>query len=124
MLYTLDEKRGDLTVAYRYFPTGQAQAWDDPGTYSGDGTVQHERTYEWPHSLSEVIGSLLAAGLVIEHFDEGQVLPWKAYDVMVETDDGWVFPTPDRVPCTFTVVARRPAQPSAPWSSVPWSSGP
>ena len=108
MLYTLEEEGPEPRVLHRYFPTGQAQAWDDPGTYLGDGLVEHPRTYEWPHSLAEIIGSLLAAGLVLERFDEGQTLPWRFSSAMVETDGGWVWPTADRIPCTFTIVARRP----------------
>ncbi|WP_394276645.1 class I SAM-dependent methyltransferase [Luteococcus sp.] len=111
MLYALGEDDGpDPRMRYRYFPTGRAQTWDDPGTYLGDGTVQHSRTYEWPHSLAEIMQSLLAAGLVIEHFDEGQTLPWRFSPAMVETGQGWAWPTPDRIPCTFTIIARRPKQ--------------
>lgn len=111
MLYVLGEDDGpDPRVRYRYFPTGRAQTWDDPGTYLGDGTVQHSRTYEWPHSLAEIMQSLLAAGLVVEHFDEGQTLPWRFSPAMVETGQGWAWPTPDRIPCTFTIIARRPKQ--------------
>ncbi|WP_420176151.1 class I SAM-dependent methyltransferase [Luteococcus sp. OSA5] len=108
MLFALEEVGANPRVVFRYFPTGAAQQWDDPGTYLGDGTVEHQRSYEWPHSLSEVIGSLLTAGLVLEHFDEGQTLPWRFSPAMVETDAGWVWPTPDRIPCTFTIVARKP----------------
>ncbi len=108
MLYTLDEQTADPRVRFRYFGIGSAQSCDDPGTYLGDGQVDHSRTYEWPHPLSEVIGSLLQAGLRIERLDEGQTLPWRYNASMVETDEGWVWPTPDRIPCTFTIVARRP----------------
>lgn len=107
MLYALEETGPNLCVAHRYFPTGEAQAWDDPGTYLGGGTVEHTRSYEWPHSLAEVLGSLIRAGLAVEHFDEGQTLPWRFSPAMVETEQGWVCPRPDRIPCTFTVVARK-----------------
>lgn len=108
MLYTLEEVGEFPRVVYPYFPTGQAHAWDDPGTYIGEGTVAHQRSYEWPHPLSEVVGSLLAAGLVIERLDEGRTLPWRFSSAMVETEAGWVWPSPERIPCTFTVVARKP----------------
>ncbi|MEL4504726.1 methyltransferase domain-containing protein [Luteococcus sp. H138] len=108
MLYALDDTGAEPRVRYRYFPTGQAQAWDDPGTYLGDGQVAHPRSYEWPHSLAEILGSLLRAGLVIRHFDEGQTLPWRFSPAMRETERGWMWPTPDQIPCTFTIVAHRP----------------
>ena len=43
MLYALEETGPNLCVAHRYFPTGEARAWDDPGTYLGGGTVEHTR---------------------------------------------------------------------------------
>ncbi|WP_300081439.1 class I SAM-dependent methyltransferase [Propioniciclava sp.] len=110
MLYALDESGEPLTVRNRYFANGAAQMWDDAGTYVGDGTTEHTRTYEWPHSLSEIIGSLLRAGLRLERFDEGQTLPWRWSPIMVPTDEGWVLPDHlrDKVPCEFTLVAVKP----------------
>lgn len=112
MLYTLDENAEDLRLRYRYFPNGQAETWDDPTTYAGSGTVAHSRTYEWPHPISEVVGALLRAGLRLERLDEGRTLPWQFSGRMVEESPGryvWPGEERDRVPCTFTVVARRPA---------------
>ena len=111
MLYALDEEAPDLTLRWGYFPTGQAQTWDDEGTYAGDGKVEHTRTYEWPHPISEILTALLRAGLTIERFDEGQTLPWQFSPRMVELEDGdYAWPESERsiVPCTFTIVARKP----------------
>ena len=111
MMYALDEEADGLQLRWDYFPTGRAQVWDDDSTYAGDGKVSHTRTYEWPHPISEILGSLLRAGLVIERFDEGQTLPWRFSPRMVELPDGnFEWPAGEReiVPCTFTVVARKP----------------
>ncbi|MGO1405161.1 class I SAM-dependent methyltransferase [Agrococcus casei] len=111
MMYALDEEAPDLTLRWGYFPTGQAQTWDDETTYAGDGKVEHTRTYEWPHLISEIITALLRAGLVIERLDEGQTLPWRFSPRMVELEDGdFAWPDSERsiVPCTFTIVARKP----------------
>ncbi|WP_460795350.1 class I SAM-dependent methyltransferase [Microbacterium sp. GXF0217] len=108
-LYALDEQAPALTARYPYFGDGRAQQWDDDSTYAGDGTVAHARTYEWPHPLSEIIGSLLRAGLRLIHFDEGRTLPWRFSPRMVEVDGGFAWPAAERnlVPCTYTIVARR-----------------
>ena len=108
MLYCIDEDAPELIVRYPYFPDGRALAWDDASTYVGEGTVEHARTYEWPHPLSEVVSALLDAGLRIELFHEEQVLPWRFSPQMVEVDGGFAWPESWRplVPCTFTVVAR------------------
>lgn len=112
VLLALDE-RSDLPVlGFRYFPTGLAQTWDDGATYAGEGTTAHTRSYEWPHSMSEIIGSLLDAGLLLERFDEDRTLPWQQSPLMTPTPDGtgFEFPEPwrDMVPCSYTLVARRP----------------
>ena len=109
ILYALDENADGLQLRYPYFGTGEAQAWDDATTYAGDGTVAHPRTYEWAHPLSEIINSLIRAGLQILWVDEGKTLPWKFAPRMVEVPDGFAWPAAERdlVPCTYTIVARK-----------------
>lgn len=113
-LYTLDESAPDLTMRYRYFGDGRALQWDEDGTYAGDGKVEHTRTYEWPHPISEVLTVLLRQGLEIVACDEGKTLPWqfspRMQPVSDERDADFQWPEGERdlVPCTFTVVARRP----------------
>ncbi|MGS0560374.1 class I SAM-dependent methyltransferase [Microbacterium aurugineum] len=108
-LYALDENAAELTTRYSYFATGHAQQWDDDGTYVGDGRLAHTRTYEWPHPLSEILGALLRAGLRLIHFDEGRTLPWRFSDRMVEVPGGYAWPDAerDKLPCTYTIIARR-----------------
>ena len=107
VLYALDETRDELVLRYRYFDTGEAQAWDDDSTYAGDGTVAHSRTYEWPHPLSAIVNALIGAGLRIRLLDEGRTLPWRFSPRMVEVDGDYAWPEAERdlVPCTFTIVA-------------------
>lgn len=108
-LYALDEDAPALTTRYPYFGDGRAQLWDDASTYAGDGTVEHSRTYEWPHPLSEIIGALLAQGLRLVHIDEGRTLPWQFSPRMIEVPGGYEWPQDERdlIPCTYTIVARR-----------------
>lgn len=110
-LYALDEDADGLVTRYPYFGDGRALAWDDSSTYAGAGTVTHTRTYEWPHPLSEVVTALLGAGLELVALEEGRTLPWRFSARMVERADGdfeWPGEDARKVPCTFTVVARRP----------------
>ncbi|MFZ0172640.1 MAG: class I SAM-dependent methyltransferase [Acidimicrobiales bacterium] len=59
-----------LEFEWPYFNSG-AQVWDEPGTYADPEAVfEHTRTIEWPHPLSEIIGSIIDAGLRIELFHE------------------------------------------------------
>ncbi|MDQ2849497.1 MAG: class I SAM-dependent methyltransferase [Actinomycetota bacterium] len=113
VMYALDEKAPDLRMTNRYFASERAQTFQDNSTYVGTGTVDHDRTYEWIHPLSEIVGSLLSAGLVIERLDEGRTLPWQFSPRMVSAEGerfSWPEAERERVPCTFTIVARKPDQ--------------
>lgn len=111
-LYAIDEHADGLTLRYPYFNDGEPQVWDDGSTYAGGGTVAHSRTYQWVHSLSEIVNALLAAGLQILRFDEGRTLPWKFAARMVEVPEGFAWPEAERglIPCTYTIIARKPAE--------------
>lgn len=107
-LYALDEEAEGLVTRYRYFPDGTAHAWDAETTYVGGGALTNTRTYEWPHPLSEIVNALLGAGLELLRLDEGRTLPWRFSERMVEVEGGYEWPGEerDRVPATFTIVAR------------------
>lgn len=108
-LYAIDEHADGLRLRYPYFGNGEAQLWDDESTYAGDGKVTHSRTYQWAHPLSEIINSLIGAGLQILRVEEGRTIPWKFAARMVAAPDGFAWPESQRdlVPCTYTIIARK-----------------
>jgi len=109
-MYALDERQQDLVSTYRYFPNGNAQAWDVEGSYVGEGSVDNRRTYEFPHPVSEILQALISAGLDLVWIDEGKTLPWRFSTFMVEREDGdFELPEDQRevMPLTFTAVARK-----------------
>lgn len=108
-LYAIDEHGDGLQLRYPYFGNGKAQVWDEESTYVGDGKVAHSRTYQWAHPLSEIINSLIGAGLQILRVQEGKTIPWKFAPRMVEVPGGFAWPESerDRVPCTYTIIARK-----------------
>jgi 2-polyprenyl-3-methyl-5-hydroxy-6-metoxy-1,4-benzoquinol methylase len=110
-MLSLDEEADGLVTAYRYFADGRAQVWTSETSYLGDTKLAHPQTYEYPHPISEIITVLLDAGLVIRAFDEGDTLPWKFSEHMVELPDtDFALPEHQRalMPLTFTVVATKP----------------
>jgi len=67
----------DLRVRWPYFPTGEPLRWEGYGDYTDrSAKLQHDVTYEWPHPTSEVLTSLIDAGLRIEFFHE---FPYTSY---------------------------------------------
>lgn len=109
-LHSLDEDAEGLVTRHRYFADGRAQMWDFPTSYVGSDELAHTRTLEYPHPISEIVTSVLSAGLELVGFDEGDTLPWQFSESMVELPDGdYAYPEPLRqcLPMTFTLVARK-----------------
>lgn len=103
----------DVRLGNRYWalPPGRAQTYDEALTYTdGDHSrIGATRNYEWPHPVSEVLQSLLDAGLRLVAVGEHDTLPWQGLPVMVPEGDGYVLPAPwrEQLPVAFSVVARR-----------------
>jgi len=102
-----DAPPGELRLVWPYFNTGPV-AEESEIDYSGV-RLEHRSTYEWAHSLGEIIGSLLGAGLTILDFQEHQTLPWAQVNWMVKIPEGYELPEPQRTLCplAFSLVARR-----------------
>jgi hypothetical protein len=68
------------------------------------------RDYIWLHSMSEIVSSLIRAGLVVESLAEHPFVAWPMFAGMVATGDGfWTFPEggPD-IPLSFSLTCTRP----------------
>jgi SAM-dependent methyltransferase len=113
VLTALRQDRTDALVLTRpYFP-GRPLRYDDGTTYADTQTrLANATTYQWQHSLSEIIRALLDAGLTLTSFAEHQSIPWQALPQLIPTDQGWVLPEDrDHVPLTFSLAAIKPAKP-------------
>jgi len=102
--------QGVLRLGWPYFNAGP-MADERDVDYSSPEKVNNARTFEWAHPLSEIIGSLLGAGLRILDFQEHQTLPWSLFDWMEysETLRAHVLPENlrDLCPLAFSLVAQR-----------------
>jgi len=104
----LDRSDGELVITRPYFP-GDPVRYDDGTTYAdSEVRLSNRTTYEWQHSLSEIIQSLLDAGLTLTSFAEHEVLPWQALPEMIPSQRGWSLAEgQDRLPLTFSLTARK-----------------
>jgi hypothetical protein len=107
-----DAPEGELRLAWPYFNVGPMKD-DSPIDYSSPTAFAHPTTYEWAHSLGDILGSLLHAGLTIVDYQEHQTLPWKMVPWMepIGTPPDTEYQLPAAVrhlcPMTFSLVARR-----------------
>jgi 2-polyprenyl-3-methyl-5-hydroxy-6-metoxy-1,4-benzoquinol methylase len=104
-----DAPEGELRLGWPYFNCGP-QADDSDEDYSSPQPLTNGKTIEWAHSLGEIIGVLLGAGLTILDFAEYKDMPWRLLPWMPQ-DEAGEFVLPDALrelcPLEFTLIARR-----------------
>lgn len=105
---TLDQEQADhLIVRYPYFNRGPLRI-DDPGDYaSQDAAFEHSETYEWNHSVGDVVTSLIEAGLTIEALREHDWTVYQPLHGMTEQPRGVWRVSGDLIPLAFSIRARK-----------------
>ena len=111
MALSLDQTAppGELRLGWPYFNIGPLTE-DCADDYSSTVPVVNSRTHEWAHSLGEILGCLLEAGLTIVDYQEHKTLPWKQLPWLEPQPQGeYALPESLRQMCPleFTLVARR-----------------
>jgi SAM-dependent methyltransferase len=101
----------DLSMERSYFEEAEPFVEESDTTYTGnDASVTSATTFEWNHSLGEIVNALLGHGLVLDSLDEHDWTVWRRYPWLQPAgDDRWTIP-PDqpRIPLSFTLLAHRP----------------
>lgn len=83
---------------------------DTPLTYTDGPPVQDATvSYEWRHGIGEVVTALTGAGLTIQLLRETELLPWKRFDAMVPSENGWwrLPPSQPLIPLLYALRAVR-----------------
>ena len=99
---------GRLVVEEGYLGGRDAERYEvETSDAAADVVCQNTASYQWDHSLGEVITALIDAGLAIEYLHEW---PFSVYPrrPMTQAEDGWWY-LPDRrdVPLSFSLRARK-----------------
>ena len=105
-----DRKDETLVVRHPYF-SGTPLRFENESTYTDGGPVSHTVNYEWNHSLSEIVMSLLDNGRQLEFLHEHRFAESQILNCLVEGGDGrWRLPGgEDRLPLMFSLQASKPA---------------
>jgi SAM-dependent methyltransferase len=95
----------DLHPAYSYFAHGPMR-FEVHGSYATSADV-HGVEYGWHHNMSDIVNSLIAAGLRVTEIREYPFAAWRRFPFMVKHPDGWWY-LPERfqqIPLTFSLRA-------------------
>ena len=104
-----DSTETDLRVSYSYFHDDEPMRWDDDEPYADRDERTGMPSFEWTHSMSDIINSLIQAGLTIESLNEFPFCVYDHYPFLEKCSDGWYRfkDGKETIPMTFSVKARK-----------------
>ncbi|MFI0902603.1 class I SAM-dependent methyltransferase [Streptomyces sioyaensis] len=108
---TPSPERQQLRLHHDYLGGRGPLRSDTPRTYTDGPPVQGATTsYEWRHGLGEVISAVIGAGLTVQLVRETELLPWKRFDAMVPSENGWwrLPPSEPIIPLLYALRAVKP----------------
>ena len=109
VLYNEDDAT-NLRPYYKYSVRAADPMEFGPGpTYTDGSPKLSSTTYEWNHSVGDILNSLITAGLTIEFFHEFHFAGWHALPMMEKGEDGWwrLPEGQDTVPMLFSLKATK-----------------
>jgi SAM-dependent methyltransferase len=91
MLLCFDDRLAEpaLRLLYPYFHGPEPIREEHPGCYSAPDAPITSVEHVWLHTVSDIIGSLIRAGLRVESFEEYPFLSWRFFPWMEQAADGW-----------------------------------
>lgn len=94
-------------IQYAYHNSGPILT-ENSGSYTDRGADVHYRDYGWNHSLSEIVNSLLRAGLSLEFLNEFPYSPYPNLPRSIRGDDGHyrIEGLEEKFPLLFSLKAR------------------
>ena len=100
----------DLTIEHPYFNEGP-HVWDDDRDYADpEARLENTKTVEWPHPLSEVVTSVIDAGLRLEFLHEFPECGFGRFPFLVESAPRvWITPPEiPNIPMMYSLRATKP----------------
>lgn len=105
-----DYEARELRVAYSYFHSPEPLECKVEGSYADpNAKVSQKVSYEWQHSLSDVLNALISAGLRIEFLHEFPFCMFQKFSFLEQGEDGWwrMKDRNDKIPLMFSLKATK-----------------
>jgi len=99
-----------LCFEHTYFEEREPHVDDSDVTYTdAERPIRSRRSYEWNHSIGEIVTALVTHGLGIEWLAEHDWTDYQRFPWLTADDEGrWSPADGPRVPLSFSLLARRP----------------
>ena len=105
-----DDPEGTIKVDVPYFHEDEPIEWEVEGTYADlDAKMETEKEYEWLHSMSDIVGGLLDAGLQIDYLHEFDYTVFQHFKML--NKEGRLYTQPEgfpKIPLLFSLMAHKP----------------
>ena len=106
-VFYYSEDANEVRGEYSYFHSPQPMM-SEPGDYADPGAELSHGSYQWTHSLGDILNALIGAGMSIDFLHEFPVCCWQRFPFMHRDKDGWWrFSKTNNIPLTFSLKARK-----------------
>ena len=107
-MWVFDDNSEELGVKYSYWHQDDPLSWEDEGTYAdAEAKITNKKSYEWQHTVSDVLNALIKAGLTIDEVDEFPELVWAYTPASKKVDDEWFRIPGDPLPQCWSILASK-----------------
>ena len=97
----------DLTTGYPYFHSEEPDI-EEEGTYTENCNGERSQMATWSHPLSEVINSLIKAGIRIDHLNEFPFSPYNCFNGLEEKEKGRFYTnSKHQTPLVYTILGTK-----------------
>jgi SAM-dependent methyltransferase len=100
----------ELKITQSYFYNPEPIKWEPEGDYADPTLFATIGSYEWTHSLGDIVNALVSSGLKIEFLHEFPISGYRAIPFMKKQDDGWWHLEGDRLPLMFSLKVMKPSR--------------
>jgi SAM-dependent methyltransferase len=107
-----DGGAGEIALHFDYeTPIERPLVLDEEHTYNlSSDRLSNTRTYEWQHSIAQVLNSLIEAGIAIDWVHEHDEIPWMMFGNLVPGSAKGMFRLPQgsvRIPLSWSIMGHR-----------------
>ncbi|MEM7131510.1 MAG: class I SAM-dependent methyltransferase [Chloroflexota bacterium] len=104
-------QENELRIDDSYFNVGPQKCESGQSYIETHEQLQATTTYQWSHSLGEIVTSIIDAGLQIQFLHEFPFAAYQQLPTMEMDEEGWwrLPSNEERIPFLFSLLARKPA---------------
>jgi 2-polyprenyl-3-methyl-5-hydroxy-6-metoxy-1,4-benzoquinol methylase len=107
-MWIFDDTSNELKQKYSYWHNKEPLAWEEDGTYADlNAKITNKKSYEWQHTIGDIINALIKAGLVIDEIGEYPELVWSYVPASKRVDKEYFRIPGDPLPQTLSILASK-----------------